>query len=162
MSSAIPAVAIEGSEAVKKIWTALDTDVISYSHVETFTKKAKGKKDVAVVEKVNVGLKVWELVLGLFAVMGWEAVQIYKEDVTQSQASGQWISDAYAVIGDIGGSWIYGQSSTPQPKLPSTGNMSAMQILDAQLGLFFANIGGIVNLGGTSLLNNLIGAIQKK
>ena len=159
MASAIPAAAVLAgavAEPIAKHTAAfLDRDVIAYSKEKTITRVSEnGRREVEEKTVVSAGVKVWEVGLILALVAVWEMVQIVKEDVTQLQTSGSWITDALEVMsfGLLGGAAV--AAVTPKP-MPSTNGMSAMAILDAQVGLAVANIGGILNASGGQLLSGL-------
>ena len=163
MTSAIPGVAAAAAEPIAKAAVEfLDRDVIAYSKESTVTKVSEnGRRETIEHNTVTVGVKVWEIVAGLGLMALWEMMQIFKEDVTQLQSSGSWIDAALAELayGPLGVAAVV--ESTPKT-LPPTNGMSAMAILDAQVGLAVANIGGALNANGQSILNLLFQGLSSK
>jgi hypothetical protein len=148
----------------------LDQDVISWSKATTKTKiSPDGRRETEEITKWSAGVKVWELGIVLVAVMIWEGLQIFQQDLSQVSVSASWIEQALSGIGDaalqgagpvyLGGANI--PAGSPPPSLPSMGSMSAMQVLDAQLGLLFAQVLGPLNLAGGSLVNGIVAQLTK-
>ena len=170
----------EASQSVDKIAQKaiafLDQDVISWSRSKTTTKISEnGRREVEEVSKWSIGVKVWELGIALMAVVAWEAVQIFKEDLSQLENVGSWIEGALGTIASDAESGIIGlwegeaklfgvdySAKTEKKKLPAMPAMSAMAVLDAQLGVMFAQILGPINLSGGQIVNGLIAGLAKK
>ena len=163
MASAIPGVAAAAAEPIAKAAVEfLDRDVLSYHKEHSVVKVSEnGRREVIEKNDLTVGVKVWELVAGLSLVALWEMMQVFKEDVSQLQSSGSWIDAALAELayGPLGVAAVV--ESTPKA-LPPTNGMSAMAILDAQVGLAVANIGGALNANGQSILNLLFQGLNSK
>ena len=164
MASAIPGVAAAAEPIAKAAVEFLDRDVLSYHREHSVVKVSEnGRRETIEKSDVTLGVKVWEIVAGLGLVALWEMMQIFKEDVTQLQSSGAWIDVALAEIafGPFGAAAAAAAESTP-PTLPPTNGMSAMAILDAQVGLAIANIGGALNANGQSILNLLFQGLSSQ
>jgi hypothetical protein len=165
------AAAQAAQQAMQKTIEFLDQDVISWSRATMKTKiSPDGRRETEETTKWSAGVKVWELGIVLIVVMIWEGLQIFQNDLSQVSVSASWIEQALGGIGDaalqgagpifnLGGANI--PAGSPPPSLPPMGSMSAMQVLDAQLGVFFAQVLGPLNLSGGALLNGIIAQLNK-
>lgn len=144
----IPLLTAAGAETAKK----LDHDVVAYSrHTEETKKKKLGvdKKE----ETLTLGAKAWELILLVFAALGWEAINIFKDNTSVLTEVEGWI------VGGLEGVAI-AEAAGEAAKLPAPKG-GALQILDAQLGLFFSQTMGAVNLAGSTGIEKLIEGLNK-
>jgi hypothetical protein len=158
-------------QAMQKTIEFLDQDVISWSKQITKVKVSPdGRRETEELTKWSAGVKVWELGIVLITVMIWEGLQILQQDLSQVSVSASWIEQALSGIGDaalqgagpifnLGGANI--PAGSPPPSLPPMGSMSAMQVLDAQLGLMFAQVLAPLNLSGGALVNGIIAQLGK-
>jgi hypothetical protein len=161
-------------KAMQKTIEFLDQDVISWSKQKTTVKiSPDGRRETEELTKWSAGVKVWELGIVLITVMIWEGLQILQGDLSQLTASASWVEQALSGTGSsaqnvamqgAGPIFFYGTNSpagSPPPSLPPMGSMTAMQVLDAQLGVFFAQVLGPLNLSGGSLINGIVAQLSK-
>jgi hypothetical protein len=164
------------SQVVQRTIDFLDQDVISWSKQKVVVKiSPDGRRETEEVSKWSAGVKVWELGIALVAIVAWEAIQILKEDLDQINKVGAWIENALTTIGsDVEGGFqelgaaeakLFGiniSENSTKKKLPAMPAMSAMGVLDAQLGVLFAQVLGPINLSGGQIVNGLIAGLAKK
>jgi hypothetical protein len=168
-----------GEQAANKIAQKaiafLDQDVFSWTKSKTTTKiSADGKKEIEENTVYSAGVKVWELGIALLAITIWEGIQIFKEDLSLMESAGSWIESALGTIAsnaESGFAWLGTEeaklfgidiSESEKKKLPAMPAMPAMAVLDAQLGVLFAQILGPINLAGGQLVNTVIAQVAKK
>jgi hypothetical protein len=147
--------------AMQKTIEFLDQDVISWSRATTKTKiSPDGRRKIEETTKWSAGVKVWELGIVLAAITIWEGLQILQQDISQLHVSSAWVEQALLdiSIGVIPGEIIGSEAK----KLPAMGAMSAMQVLDAQLAVLFAQVLGPLNLSGGQIINGLITQLSKR
>jgi hypothetical protein len=148
-------------KAMQKTIEFLDQDVISWSKQKTVVKVSPdGRREVEEITKWSAGVKVWELGIALLAITIWEGLQILQQDLSQLHVSSAWVEQALL---DIGIGIIPGEIiGSEMKKLPPMPAMSAMGVLDAQLGVLFAQVLAPLNLSGGQVINGLIAQLSKR
>jgi hypothetical protein len=164
------------NKIAQKAIAFLDQDVFSYSKQKTISRiSADGKKEVEETTIYSAGVKVWELGIALLAITIWEGIQIFAKDVSQIEAIGSWVEDALKSVAsdaEQGFAWLGTEEARllgidisegkDKKKLPAMPALSAMGVLDAQLGVFFAQTLAPLNLAGGQLINAAIAQIVRK
>jgi len=163
----------QASKVVQRAITFLDQDVFSWTHQRTVTKTSSdGKKQIEENTVYSAGVKVWELGIALLALTVWEGIQIFQKDVSLLESAGSWIEGALKSIAsdaESGLTWLgeeeaklFGIDISQKKKLPAMPAMPALAVLDAQLGVLFAQVLGPINLAGGALVNSVIAQVIKK